>query len=283
MFQFFSKRVVSTFLLIISFLIIFPAAKAKVIVVSDIDDTVKQSNVMELSDALVRVLRGVGSFEYLGLIYGQLRDFYQKDNQVNFIYVSASMKMVYNGEKWLSKYGFPIGKVSQRNSIDQVFIKSSKFKKIYVTKLLKSIDGYQTAKVIFFGDNGENDPIIYKDIVSSLGIKDALIYVRDVSTEATDFNIGLDHKRETGVNYFLSEYQLIKNRWFEFLSKDLVSRIVYNYCQNLLIPSYVQNHFVDRVIAKRCRKTDPEFFSCKFSTRVDAEKIWSEKIKRDCL
>ena len=120
----------------------------EILFISDLDDTIKLSQVLSVRGAITR-LRDSHSW-FLGM--NDLYRLVKEDNpNIQFAYVSAAPKFLLEGshEKLLQNGQFPVGNYFGRTNIT-----SDNFKLIRIRQLLDLI---KPQKVIFFGDNGEKD------------------------------------------------------------------------------------------------------------------------------
>ena len=130
-----TKLFIYSFFFIISF-----NSYAKLIIISDLDDTIRQVNVSEMDEASISVmgarskLRSIRPFSTLRSIYQDL----EKNHDVKFYYLSASYPFIYNAKKWLEINKFPEGEVFQRKFNDE--FSSSEFKQRILKEILSNQD-----------------------------------------------------------------------------------------------------------------------------------------------
>lgn len=128
----------------------------EILVVSDIDDTIKLSHVLKTRSAIVRA-RDANSW-FLGM--NSLYQLINNDNpSIHFAYISAAPEFALEGiHKQLLQNGqFPLGDYIARTD----FVSSLNHKLNAIRELLNS---RKPRKVIFIGDNGEKDPVVYNQI-----------------------------------------------------------------------------------------------------------------------
>ena len=132
-------------------------------VISDIDDTIKDSNVLDKKKLVINTFlkpyRVTDSFpEY----YKKL-----KDKGAFFHYVSASPWQLYPSLKPFMDKNYPKGTISLRNfrvkdsSILAFFKPSTEYK---IDKIKTIIKRYPKHQFILIGDSGEHDPEVYAEI-----------------------------------------------------------------------------------------------------------------------
>ena len=106
--------------MVIRFLLIFclscSTLLAKIIVISDLDDTLKQSKGSFKLEALFQLLtvRKVAPFIHLRNIFNDLEAQNRLYPGIDFYYVSTSIEKSWNAKEWLKENGFPDGIVIQR-------------------------------------------------------------------------------------------------------------------------------------------------------------------------
>ena len=84
--------------------------QGKVLIISDIDDTIKKANSMNSVSVAWYFLKADPYREMAGL-YREIQDFYIAQGEtIEFIYLSAAYDITFNQEKWLKKHDFPLGK-----------------------------------------------------------------------------------------------------------------------------------------------------------------------------
>jgi phosphatidate phosphatase APP1 len=157
--------------------VLVPSSRAKLGVISDIDDTIVWSNVtnklkMILSVALTNAktrkpFKGVAAF-YRALHAG-----------VNPVfYVSKSPWNLYEPiVEYLEVQGLPLGPLSLR---DFGLRPEKQHKEKAITGIL---DTYPKLKFLLIGDSGEQDPEIYADIVRRYPQRIRAIYIRSVNLD----------------------------------------------------------------------------------------------------
>ncbi|MBF0297949.1 MAG: hypothetical protein HQK51_04475 [Oligoflexia bacterium] len=208
---------------------------AEVIVVSDIDDTIRATNVLNRSEMIINALRGFKSFPRLIDIYCDINDYYRKKGEdVTFYYLSAAPRKL-SVDSWLESNNAPKGIVQQRRNRD-IFGSPEDYKFGYLKKFLldkKRIadENNDELEVIMFGDNGEKDPIVYKRIMEDKDIKinNMKAYIRKVTSAGAFF---------PKINYFYSEKDLLED-FALVVDPQLKIQIESEYAQGTLVPEYV--------------------------------------------
>ncbi len=226
---------------------------AKLVVISDLDDTVRQVNVLELDEASFHILADkafdmeIPPFNGLNIIYNDLLD---HNEEIEFYYLSASYPIIYDAKLWLELNEFPEGKVFQRAYSDE--FNSGEFKKRKLREIIKNYEDIENVNFLFFGDNGEHDPEAYQDVVEHFGIHEqSQIYIRDVVTDYT-FKYEDSRLPIEGINYFLTEKVLINSDLLNFLSNDVVSKLKKESIKD--IPSFMVDNLDERIEDNICDK-----------------------------
>ncbi len=146
-------------------MIAFAAAPAKTILISDIDDTIKDSQMKPaaLSIAatasqywhmMTTILSSNNSFIGIPLIYTALAA-----NGVEIHYVSGGIEFFGAlPEKFLQSSGFPKGRLWMRPNLS---VKTEDYKLAQIQKIILS---EPTANFILLGDNGEKDVTVYRKL-----------------------------------------------------------------------------------------------------------------------
>ncbi len=214
---------------------------ARVIVISDIDDTIKKSNSMGGVSQVYHFLK-MKSYPLMSLIYQDIQRGNSSD-EVSFFYVSAAPDFIYDQDKWLKKKGFPFGQSFLRKSLgDETYA----YKMRTIRKILSKVS--KDDRLLFFGDNSSHDPKVYLDIIKELRLRDARIFIRDVSTVKT-FNLNRSPKINTlAINSFFSERDLLNLGLG--LSAATLREITKYSEQQTLVPLYTLNTLKRRMRAK---------------------------------
>lgn len=164
--------------------LIFPLEAEGVSVISDIDDTIKITEVRDkqatLRNTFLREFRAVPG----------MADFYQRlarSNQAAFHYISASPWQLYEPlNAFVASNGFPAGTFELKEfrwkdrSFFSLFASPEKYKPGVIAPLLKE---FPRRKFILIGDSGERDPEIYGAVARKFPEQILRIYIRDVTNE----------------------------------------------------------------------------------------------------
>lgn len=131
--------------------------QAKVLVVTDIDDTIKISHILSTTDSVVSALETSNVFLGMGRLYSFLKKNWGRDAEIFYLTNAPSWLMQELHEEFLQVNKFPQGELSLVE-----FSESTETHKLHHIRAKLNTGRYQT--VILVGDNGERDPFIYAQI-----------------------------------------------------------------------------------------------------------------------
>lgn len=158
--------------LIILSLLVSLNTSARSILVSDVDDTIKVSNVLDKDSTAANVLMLKNAFIGMPELYAEI----SKINGMSAVkYLSNAPKkgMAKIHQKFLEINNFPDGELVARSFWD---LRSGNKHKIESIK--KFISVYKPTKLILIGDNGEADSVVYSTITKKHSQIGALTYIR---------------------------------------------------------------------------------------------------------
>jgi phosphatidate phosphatase APP1 len=150
-------------------------------VISDIDDTIKHTNVNDRSEMLENAF--INEYQSIPGMSGIYKK-WQKEG-ASFFYVSSSPWQIYPAlQKFLKAQQFPGGSLYLKTfrlkdkTVFNLFKSSEKTKPPIIRKILKN---YPKRKFILVGDSGEHDPEVYGIIASEFPNQVVHIYIRKVT------------------------------------------------------------------------------------------------------
>lgn len=243
-------------------------ATARVVVISDFDDTVKKAN--SAGPWYASSYHFLRKKPYLEMrdLFNELKEHYEAAGEfVEFNYVSAAPDILFAQQHWVEKHNFPVGRTFLRTLGSE---DTYTFKYNQIVSILRPYLEEPNLKVIFFGDNSTHDQDVYADATRDYRLNSE-IYVRDVRTTATNFD-GLPGSGREGVVYFFSEKEFENVPALGFMSSQLRASIDESYKEQDLIPKYTT-----KTMIRRIRKN----MGCKiyqFSCRKEAKKIGKANI-----
>lgn len=220
----------SRFIVLAAFILTSQLVMAKeLVVISDLDETLRIANVEKKVKAGVKIMTGVKPYEGLTAIFQEIK---AKNPETTFYYLSNSFSFLYNGEKWTKKNGLPKGVVLQRALKD----KSDTFKPI---KLKEIVAKHSGASFLMFGDNIEKDPIFYRNIIEETNLSDVQVFIRDARLIFTG---------EPNMTYFQTEAQITDDL---NMSEETTS-FIHGLCFNKLVPKFLLKNLKSRIM-KSCQ------------------------------
>lgn len=245
---------------------------AKTVVISDIDDTLKQSNSMgKPFEQAYHFLKKVPYLNMRDLFIEIKKDAINRGDGIGFYYVSAAYSITFKADKWIDKYHFPQGRTvlkNLKNKIPTYEFKYNVIKQI-LEQELRNLDSENGEQIIvyMFGDNAQVDAQVYSDIKKELLLTEAQIYIRDVRAEATYFDSSVPVVKSTESTYYFSEVELFNDSKMNFISNDLKQRALMDYHQYKLIPKYTL-----KTLERRLSK----LYADLETAHNDAHKFWED-------
>lgn len=220
---------------------------AKLVVISDLDETLRISQTHNYLVSLVEIIKGVKPFTQMRTLFTDL----DQQEQAKFIYVSASYYKFYNGQKWIDRQHFPHGKVYQK---PRLALSSKDFKLQALESLYQKGEFDASDSFLFFGDNSSHDEEVYLEFREKHSF-DGDIYIRDIKSKATALSSYLPLERKEGIHYFYTEWQLLKSPLKELISPSTVNSIqsIYNrkLGQVLTQRVYLEKKLKEKICGKR--------------------------------
>ena len=234
--------------LVFFFIFSISSIQARLLVFSDVDDTIKQTDVLDIRSSILSLILHTKEFTYLKKIMIEIAN--NKKNEVDFVYLSASPNCLVNQTSWLKKKGFPQGLVIQRdcksgkkddlNVLDKVNFKFNRLN-LYLKENFNKYD-----EIFYFGDNAEKDPTVYAMTKMKYSRIKSSIFIRDIRANATPIDKMLIVTKDATSNYFFSEKDLILMPQMSFLSTELKKSIEAEFKNGTLFPSYLKHNLSER-------------------------------------
>lgn len=223
----------------------YPLFAKELVIVSDLDETLRAANVEKKVKAGLKLVAGVKPYEGLVAIFNEIK---QKNPDVKFYYLSNSFTFLYNGKKWTKENGLPEGVILQRKLKD----KSDSFKPAKLDEIAKK---HPDATFMLFGDNIERDPKFYREFVTKNQI-DAQILIRDAR---------LIFPQESDITYFQTDVQLA-----EALDiSDETTHMVRSLAFSKLVPKFLLKNLKKRLLAQ-CKEQQS---SCRDEARARVSEV----------
>ncbi len=172
---------------------------SQTILISDVDDTLKSSHVLNKTDALRNTVQLRNHFYGMGELYTIVQE---TNPEINFFYLSAAPEALMEKlhAAFLTKNGFPAGELILRKKLSD---------KEFKLKAIRSIiETHQPQKVILIGDNGERDPYIYEQARSEYPNIQFDIYIHQVYSYRARKEIGVP--QQSGHILFVTSIDLAR-------------------------------------------------------------------------
>lgn len=145
-------------------------ALANLVVVSDIDDTIKVSHVLDPDSVASNSLRVGNVFRGMTQLYNLIA---QKNKSTKFYYLTnapkAGFSKIHGLFLWVHQ--FPKGELLLRQDIRDQNHKIRSLRKIF--------QRHPEAQFVLIGDNGEKDPLVYKQIKLENPQAQVLTFIRE--------------------------------------------------------------------------------------------------------
>lgn len=238
------------FFVLLSFISI---AQARIIVVSDIDDTIKVTQGVSI-ETLTEYIKGESyAYPEMNILYNEL-----KKLGADFFYLSSSYKNIYDASKWIYEKDFPEGTVIQRD--EDSALDGRYFKKDELKKFLKKQKPTPEDKILLFGDNLGNDDEVYSSVISELQLeKISRIYIRDMVMNQALPAVENKWPPHLFVRYFLSENDFADLYFGEFFGQiplPVVFKISGSYYSRKSLGNFQRNLLQKKIEDRHCRATD---------------------------
>ena len=154
--MFYNNNFLKSFLLL-SFLLGTKIFASEVVIVSDIDDTIKRSHILGLTHGVTSAGLKAEEFSGMAELYTQMNLELTKNNSVKLYYVSNAPKILMSRphEMMLNFNQFPKGELILAGILEKQHKENS---------ISKIIEEENPKTVIFLGDNGEDDVYVYNNM-----------------------------------------------------------------------------------------------------------------------
>lgn len=152
-------------------------AQSRPVLISDIDDTIKESNVLSTTNAVIRGGRTDKDMSFHGM--AELYRLLAVENEnidMNYISNAPMIPMSYFHDKFLKQSKYP--------QADNLYLREDRGEDHKLTYISKILDIVQPDEVILIGDNGEKDSEIYSQIANQYPEIKFHVFVRVVYTHA---------------------------------------------------------------------------------------------------
>ena len=170
--------------------VLLPAVAPKLMVISDIDDTVLQSKVTNLFVAARTIAFGNARtrlpFPGVAAFYQALRLGRSGAERNPIFYISSSPWNLYDVIKqFLELQQIPDGPLMLRDLDITLDVLSSSRHHLHKGAMIQRVlDAIPDVPVVLIGDSGQQDPEIYRDVVRQHGRRIVAVYIRNVTMNA---------------------------------------------------------------------------------------------------
>lgn len=202
----------------------------ELVIISDLDETLRMANAERLAKAAGKLLVGVKPYPGMQAIFNEIK---AKNPDAKFYYLSNSYNFLYNADKWTAENGFPKGTSFQR------CLKKDKSDSFKPKKLKEIAAAHPDATFMLFGDNVEHDPKFYREFLAETQIKDARVFIRDAR---------LEFAQVEDMTYYQTEDQITD----DLNMSDETTFTVNNLPFNKLVPKFLLKNLKKRLI-KECK------------------------------
>jgi phosphatidate phosphatase APP1 len=167
-----------------------PVRRPEMLIVSDVDDTVLQSNATNLLEAFRTMLlenaRTRLPFPGVAAFYRALRRGPGGSATNPIFYVSSSPWNLYDViTEFLDAQGIPAGPVMLRDVDLGLDVLASRHHHVHKREVVRRVlETYPGIPAILVGDSGQQDPEIYRDVVREFQGRIKAVYIRNVTNDA---------------------------------------------------------------------------------------------------
>ncbi|WP_413569642.1 phosphatase domain-containing protein [Bdellovibrio sp. HCB117] len=165
--------------LVLSLSLVSQIALAKVLVISDIDDTIKVSNVLNKKRAATSFFDDDSRFAGMTDLYQELKKTYGRNIEFHYVSLAPRILMADKHEEFLEENDFPLTKLHTNPGIAQ----DPELKQKVIRELLAK---KRPELVIYFGDNGQFDATVYDQMVKEHPHIPAVQYIREAYSRLAD-------------------------------------------------------------------------------------------------
>jgi hypothetical protein len=194
------------------------SAEAKVLVISDIDDTLKVSHILSKSRSTSSAFDDDSKFVGMAEIFQELQASYY---DIEFHYVSLAPKflMGHQHREFLEENNFPVTELHMNSGIKQD--PDLKQKVIRMLLLEKAPE-----LVLYFGDNGQFDTIVYDQMTHEFSHIPAVTYIREAYSRRGESQ----HPTLNGQIGFVTSVEVV----IDLISRNILPKSAYPPIQDIV-------------------------------------------------
>ncbi len=260
-------------------------ASARTLFVSDIDDTVKISHVLNTASALKNAIRVDNHFNGMSQAY---QVYHQFDPQAEIVYLTNAPQIFMGSfhARFLQHNHFPQGLLLLRQSLSDQNFK--------LTQLRQLIQREHPTRLVLIGDNGEKDVQVYAQIQAEYPQIPTFVYIHQIYSSWSHSETGslLDRNQKgfvTGLDlmtYFLSERFITSDIYQKYI-KSVVPQMLKEDDReddgNIAFPSWIdcRDFFGARQSVQQRPYQPPQNVSSLTESQLYSE--YKMKLKNRCL
>lgn len=206
--------------LIVALLMILAGAVAwaKVLIVSDIDDTLKVSHILSKRGSFSSAFDDRSLFVGMPEIFQILKSSY-KDIEFHYVSLAPHFLMNEQHQDFLRKNGFPVTGLHMNSGIRQ----DPQLKQKVIRRLLQD---RSPTLVVYFGDNGQFDTIVYDQMAKEFPHIPAVSYIREVYSSRGE----AEYPTKSGQIGFVTSVEVA----LDLIEKNLFPPKAYNFIEGVV-------------------------------------------------
>ncbi len=242
-------------------------SQAQTVLISDIDDTLKISHILDKIAAVENSVHLENQFYGMSQLFNLL----QSPQGIQFFYVSNALTYIqFLHEEFLTQHQFPNGPLVLR---ENYFDKEHKFRSI--SKIIKNT---LPRMVLLIGDNGERDSEIYARIQRKFPNIQIIIFIHQMYSVHSLIEVAnpilpgqIAYVTSVDLSFHLRNLNILSKKSYENLVQLMVPKII-NQRNDLYFGELAFPVWMD------CQ----DFASSRLDISSELLKIYAEKIKNRC-
>jgi phosphatidate phosphatase APP1 len=220
--------------------ILTPAPGARFGVISDIDDTVVMTNVLNRLKMLITTILSNEHtripFEGVAAFYRALQKGVSGEENNPIFYVSSSPWNLYGFLlEFFRKHEIPFGPIFLKDFGSHTIFKSGDHQSHKLENIQKILDAFAHLPFVLIGDSGEQDPEIYYQVVKQYPNRIRAVYIRNVNPQP---------ERVESINKLITEINKIGSELVFAPDSEFAARHAAE--QNLIAPEELPNIRIEK-------------------------------------
>lgn len=204
---------------LVAFLLGGASAQAKTLVISDIDDTLKVSHILSKAGSVSSAFDDDSRFVGMAEIFNALRKEHQ-DIEFHYVSLAPEFLMSRKHQEFLQENGFPVTGLHMNPGITQ----DPELKQKVIRRLLSNKN---PDLVIYFGDNGQFDAVVYNQMQQEFPRIPLVTYIREAYSSKGESQ----HPTMAGQIGFVTSVEVA----LDLIQKNLLSETIYPQIENLVL------------------------------------------------